>query len=1144
MQKLLIILFFVDKTLQAGGQIDPIEDFLFYVIISVLIGLVCLLIKYYTSIPYTPMLLLIGLLIGLFGKNLGILGSSTKYIIGLSSHALLFVFIPPLIFESSFNSDFFVFVKSLWQILILAFPVVALICVFIAVIMLYILDYQNILGWGESLTIGAIISATDPVAVVALLKELGTPVKFNVILEGESLLNDGTATVFFWVFMDMVAKGKFDIGSFFITFVRLSIGGPLIGLAIGIITYPIMKRLIHTPTVFVIMSIIICYSTFFISESDNFKIKVSGILALVTVGLYLGSKLKYRLIGTLEETMHVIWHFLAYILETILFLITGAYLGDFFVSDKLTKYLNANDIWKIIVFQVLLVLVRGICLVISWPILNLVGTTKMNWKDILVMTYAGLRGAIGLSLALFIATSDLKDTDEYEHFKIITIFYTAITIAFTVLFKGLTIKFIMNGIKFVENNILYEKMKIIVKEKFVIKSIDKLESLKKMKTLSEANWEKVEEILKFSENMKFITKNMMLLNEEDNFHKLDKLIESLEAIIEMKEREIQNKNFDSSKRERKKSLGLARMNSISKFDIGQEKLNDVFPKDKEQAFFISDSVITESNVGTIGRIDKTSVYQNQIIENDEMKKTTLLVDNEMKKPTLLINIQEPKLIGSKIPYKTSIQELIKEDKVINIENKNLNSTIIFNEASPSIESRRPSLFNPYFKVNNFAIMEEVRFRLYKMIVAGVLEKYENNLCLYSTFKFTKKIGQILEEDLKQPISLYKEIQKHSLSRLWITVFIKCKKLPLIGKFFRNKLYDELFKLYDLYWTLMIVLEEILHLSDFNIVFQIIKYNKYIIKEIDKEIENFQEGINQSFYNLSMRAVQTRKAVNIMINFQLKLVNFFYTKGELSDKEYNAINEEIESALKFSKELEFAADERTVNKMIERKLRFLFSLFIYLSDEDMDHLETLITEKKTNEGDVLFELNKEPTHVYLCENGLVTVRITRNFNIKRHGKGEIVGLENVYSEKNLTEAKMESDGYIYLVPIDFFRTLADKYFEIELDCKRESSFFLIKDINPEMLETKSVLFNQLRSFKSLYLNSILKKSVPCKLLKDSKRNIPKNPIYLLTGILHCKFTKSQKENTFKENDAITMGAKVLTALTDCFFLELLIDDFII
>ncbi len=94
--------------------------------------------------------------------------------------------------------------------MLLAFPGVALLSFLIALVMLYILRYNGELDFSTTLTIGSILAATDPVAVVAILKELGTPIKFNMLLEGESLLNDGTATVFFWVFIDFIEMGYFD----------------------------------------------------------------------------------------------------------------------------------------------------------------------------------------------------------------------------------------------------------------------------------------------------------------------------------------------------------------------------------------------------------------------------------------------------------------------------------------------------------------------------------------------------------------------------------------------------------------------------------------------------------------------------------------------------------------------------------------------------------------------------------------------------------------------------------------------------------------------------------------------------------------------------------------------------------------------
>ena len=221
------------------------------------------------------------------------------------------------------------------------------------------------------------MSATDPVAVVALLKELGTPITFNILLEGESLLNDGTGTVFFAVFYSWIQLGWFSVGEFFHKFFRLALGGPALGLLIAFIFYPLLKTMINYEAFFVVSTVILAYFTFFLAESTFFKIYVSGILAVVTLGVYFSYKLKNRVIGTVEESMHVVWHFLAYIIESLLFLLTGGFLGIFFISWDITglrpSEISADVIWKLIVFQIFLFIMWGLVLVIFWYPLNKTG---------------------------------------------------------------------------------------------------------------------------------------------------------------------------------------------------------------------------------------------------------------------------------------------------------------------------------------------------------------------------------------------------------------------------------------------------------------------------------------------------------------------------------------------------------------------------------------------------------------------------------------------------------------------------------------------------------------------------------------------------------------------------------------------------
>ena len=122
----------------------------------------------------------------------------------MDPHLLLMIFIPALIFESAFNSDWHIFKVEFVQTLIMAGPMLIVATFLSAFMMTYILGYTGTFTWEASLLFGSIVSATDPVAVVVLLKELGASKRLSTLIEGESLLNDGTAMVVFLVLLDIV----------------------------------------------------------------------------------------------------------------------------------------------------------------------------------------------------------------------------------------------------------------------------------------------------------------------------------------------------------------------------------------------------------------------------------------------------------------------------------------------------------------------------------------------------------------------------------------------------------------------------------------------------------------------------------------------------------------------------------------------------------------------------------------------------------------------------------------------------------------------------------------------------------------------------------------------------------------------------
>lgn len=152
------------------------------------------------------------------------------------------------------------------NILLLAGPGMLWGAIIIAFFFKVILGYgPEDLSWYEACALGCVLSATDPVAVVALLKDLGASVKFNTLVEGESLMNDGAAMVFFMLFMSLVKGEDASVVGVLSNFIRVSLGGPLLGLIIGFLISIWMKKIIRDAVLSVIITFIGTFLCFYIA---------------------------------------------------------------------------------------------------------------------------------------------------------------------------------------------------------------------------------------------------------------------------------------------------------------------------------------------------------------------------------------------------------------------------------------------------------------------------------------------------------------------------------------------------------------------------------------------------------------------------------------------------------------------------------------------------------------------------------------------------------------------------------------------------------------------------------------------------------------------------------------------------------------
>src|SRR4030042_3183760 len=182
-------------------------------------------------IPYTVALVVVGLLITF--------QSSLKF--ELTPELIMALFVPPLVFEAAFHLNLVELRRNLLAILLLAVPGV--------ILTTFIVGGMLVLGvrlsFPMALVFGALIAATDPVAVVALFRTLGVPKRLSVLIEGESLLNVGTAIVLFNLMLIIAMTGKVDlignVGKFF----SVSIGGIIVGLVLGWLIAQLICRVVH-----------------------------------------------------------------------------------------------------------------------------------------------------------------------------------------------------------------------------------------------------------------------------------------------------------------------------------------------------------------------------------------------------------------------------------------------------------------------------------------------------------------------------------------------------------------------------------------------------------------------------------------------------------------------------------------------------------------------------------------------------------------------------------------------------------------------------------------------------------------------------------------------------------------------------------
>jgi len=293
-----------------------------FIFFSCALGAVIRTVLKKVRLPYTVVLMILGGVIGAISSHVPLVAAHTT-LASLDPHIILNVFLPVLIFESAFAMEIHMFMKSAVQIIVLAIPGLLLASFLSCLASMYVFTYKW--NWYIGMVFGSLVSATDPVAVVALLKDVGASKQMGTVIEGESLLNDGAAIVIFKIFEILAVPGNVYTGLDITKhFALVTLGGPLLGFVMGKLTTLWLVNIFNDAITEITITLCSTYITFYIGEV---WLNVSGVLAVVVLGLTVSSE-RTSISPEVEAFLHRFWEMLAYLANTLIFILVGVVITE------------------------------------------------------------------------------------------------------------------------------------------------------------------------------------------------------------------------------------------------------------------------------------------------------------------------------------------------------------------------------------------------------------------------------------------------------------------------------------------------------------------------------------------------------------------------------------------------------------------------------------------------------------------------------------------------------------------------------------------------------------------------------------------------------------------------------------------------
>ncbi|TPG44075.1 Na+/H+ antiporter [Flavobacterium pectinovorum] len=402
-------------------------------ILAIVIGLSAFADK--AKLPYPILLVIVGIAIGFI---------PTMTEIEINPEIIFLIFLPPLLYDASFNISHKHFKTNLSTISTLAIPLVFLTTFWIAVVSHYMIPGMT---WSLSFTLGAILSATDAVAAVSVTKGLGIPEKTITILEGESLINDASALVAYRFAVATAMGSAFIIWKATLQFVLLLGGGFLVGFLMAKILAFILTKVRKNINVTVSFMLLMPFVTYLIAE----HLHVSGVIAVVFLGLSISRFSKKIFPESLKNNSKNLWDVIIFILNGLIFILIG--LNFRYILKDIDDHMILPYIGYAFIITIVALLTRMVRIFFQKSNLqkNFLSTnTKkrkvsehalLDTKNSLIISWSGMRGIVSLAIALGLPKL-LPDGTPFPQRNAI-LFISVMVVLITIVGQGLTLPWIV-----------------------------------------------------------------------------------------------------------------------------------------------------------------------------------------------------------------------------------------------------------------------------------------------------------------------------------------------------------------------------------------------------------------------------------------------------------------------------------------------------------------------------------------------------------------------------------------------------------------------------------------------------------------------------------------------------------------------------